>query len=222
MAAITQDKLDGLFPDLEAVYEPVAPVLHEPVVVVPDVEVNPWLLNKHGVYDMLDPEIKRLNDEFNAKDTQETKCALLGGYHDEKFKDLKNGHAQGDVLIEAKNWHESRENREDEYALFLNRNDRKTVALSRLRVQKCLLGNEVCYDRNDACDALKAFYANQRTSIQALRHVNEGVIGDYESAMSSDLENSKTKAMWQQKITGNRDALRTYIAECAKNFEGEA
>ena len=57
-ADITQDELDKLFPDLDAVWRPTEP---KPVV---KPKGNPWL-RKNGVYDLLDPEVKRITDAFN-------------------------------------------------------------------------------------------------------------------------------------------------------------
>ena len=116
-------------------------------------EVNPWLPSKYGKYDLTDLEIKTLTDAFHAKETVNEKCAVLGGWDSENTKHLNDGYAQGDVLLQAEAWYTEREATAD-WADFLSGNDRKTVALSRLALNKCKLGNNVCYEPTDACDAV--------------------------------------------------------------------
>lgn len=221
-------------------------------------------MRKSGVYDLLDPEVKRVTDAFNAKKV-ESKCSLLKGWNDKKKELLRDNYIEGDGLIKAKDWfdneavlldkyHDERKKQiannkvfnnlseedyqnalqeaitqnaklinanNDNYTMFLSRNDRKRAALKKLAIVRCRLGNGLCYDRNEQCDALVAFYRKQDAAIEMLRHTSMGTIRDYRSIWKTDAEMAQIEGEYQGKIDANKYELSQDILNIREAFDGE-
>lgn len=87
-ARITQLKLDGLYDDLENLYEEEAEVEH---VDLPSTRVgNPYRENS-GDYDLTESEIRQVRAAMDAKYTAVEKRALLTGWYGAKRNRLRKG-----------------------------------------------------------------------------------------------------------------------------------